>query len=70
MVEELKVTSVPTTYVMDVGRAYCVEPSSILCTRNGEILQLWYERGTQYKEWRALPTFEEASKTYGSVVAR
>jgi YD repeat-containing protein len=43
-------------------------PSSVLCIKDGIILQLYYDsnsfRSEETREWRSLKSFEEASKEY------
>ena len=42
--------------------------TDILCNNNGVILQLWYDIYSDYKEWRPLESFEEASKKLGTSI--
>lgn len=52
-----------TGSVGSISRGKVTAPTEVLCIKDGEILQLWHERG-QDREWRLLPSFEEASKAY------
>jgi hypothetical protein len=59
-----------TTYVDSiqsgfvVGAARVLKATEILCIKDGDILQLWIDLSSPYREWRKLPAFEEASALY------
>ena len=48
----------------DIGRISSIkqyQPSSYLCTHEGEIYQLWYCNYSGSKKWEKIPTSEESS---------
>jgi hypothetical protein len=51
-----------------IGRASIFKPTEVFCNKDGTILQLWIDTCSQdIREWRQLPTFEEARKRYNCV---
>lgn len=53
-------------FTTTIGRVSQWRPTDVLCIKDGIILQLWVDSYgfREDREWRKLPSFEEASKTY------
>ena len=58
--------SISSGKVLTLGRVSQWRPTEVLCIKDGVLLQLWIDSyGLQMdREWRKLPSFEEASKAY------
>ena len=62
----LDTNSISSGKVSTLGRVSQWRPTEVLCIKDGVLLQLWVDRYgfREDREWRKLPSFEEASKTY------
>lgn len=53
-----------------IGRIRFFQPTSALCIKDGQVLQLWSEyHDPRNGEWRPLLSFDEAQRQYGGVLA-
>jgi hypothetical protein len=45
-----------------------MEPTPVLCLNGATLMQLWACKRSGERQWRQLPTFGEALRTYGGKV--
>lgn len=54
-----------------IGQTQNFSPTSVFCTKDGVLLQLWVTShgsgNEQAREWRPISSFEDAAKTYNTV---